>query len=877
MAPQRHDDDFDSEIESHIQLEADRLADERGLDAEKALAAARRAFGNVTSHRERFYETARWMWLDRVRRDICHSTQRLLRERRFTATALTTMTLCLGAALAVFAAADTILWRPLPIPGADRLVTIYNTYPGAGVLDDGASAANYLERRGTLPPLSDVSLFHHTTAVVGETGATEREDVTLVTPEFFDTLRVTPIRGRAFTAADAAPNAERVVIVTDAAWRTYFGDAQDLTNRYLRANGAAVRVVGVLPASFRFLSSRTSIYVPYGTRPEQGLPRERHSGSNSAMIARLADGASIETAQAAIDAQNDVIERDDPASALMARVGFRSVVVPLRARHVADIRTVLLLLLCGALGLVAVGASNIVNLVLIRTTARARETAVRRAIGAGRGVLAVSVSIEIALLALAGGALGTAAGGLGIRALSLIGIDRLPLGAEILIDGRVMAAAAAGTLFFAIVMVVPALWLTLGAGAVGGMTLQSRGATSTRGASRARQTFVAAQIAAAFVLLSGSGLLGVSLFRALHIRPGFRADQTVTGQVTLPWQTYRRLADRRGFIDRVLNDLARLPGVSAVSMASNIPLSGNDIKSAVTLDAAPGNAGGELHGYYSYWVSGDFFGAMGVPVLTGRALNADDSLRPERVAVVDEDLAHREFPDGRVVGRRLFQGSKIGSDADAFTVVGVVGAVKQAGLTDRSRQGAVYFSSQTYSDNTFFFVVRTSSRTDAVAAAMSRIVRAADPELPITDLRSMTSRIDDSLLTRRSPAVITALFALLALVLVGIGTYGVVSYAVFQRRREIGLRLALGADPGQIRRQFLAIGWRLLAGGTAVGLIGAWASGRLIQTVLFDVPALHVPTIVAAAALIGVITTCACLLPSSRAARLSPMTALLDD
>jgi predicted permease len=877
MRPNRPDGDFDDEIESHIQLEADRLVDEHGLDAAEALAAARRRFGNVTSHRERFHEAARWMWLDRLGRDVRHGARRLWRERRFTVTAAATMTLCLGAALATFAVADAILWRPLPMPQADRLVTIYNTYPGAGVMDDGASVANYFERRGTLPPLDSVSLVHYATAIVGDTGATEVEDIAIVTPDFFDTVRVRPAVGRAFTEADAEPTAERTVILSNAAWRHHFAGDPDVNNRFVRANGLLVRVIGVMPPSFTYLSRSTSLYVPFASPPEARLPRARHQGSNGEMIARLAAGASVAAAQAAIDAQNAVLERQDPEAALMSRVGFRSVVVPLRDRHVADVRAVLVLLLWGAAGLVVVGASNIVNLVLIRTAARARDTAVRRAIGAGRGVLAMAVSVETALLAVAGGVFGTAAAGLAVTGLSRAGVDRLPLGASVVMDGRVMIAALCGTVLFAFVMMVPALWLTLSARTAGVAGLQSRGAMPTKAASRARQGLVVAQIAAAFVLLSGSGLLGLSLFRVMQVSPGFRADQTVTGRVTLPWQTYRHQTDRRAFIDRVVSELGRLPGVSAVSMASNIPLSGNDIKSAVTVEGASADAGKELHGYYSYWIAGDFFGAMGVPVLQGRALNAADRRRPERVAVVDADFAHREFPDGRAIGRRLFQGPSVGKDADAFTVVGVVGAVKQAGLTDASRQGAVYFSDQSYSDNTFFFVVRTSSTTDAIAGAMRHVVRSVDPELPLIDVRPMAARLDDSLLTRRSPAMITALFALLALLLAAIGTYGVVSYAVLQRRREIGLRLALGAAPGQIRRQFLAIGWRLLTAGMVAGLAGAWASGRLIQAALYDVPALHVPTIGTAAALLGCITTLACLLPSSRAARISPMVALTDD
>lgn len=875
MWTRQRDRDFDDEIESHIQLEADRLVEQQGLDPADALLAARRTFGNVTSHRERFYESSRWTWLERIRLDARYGARRLLKDGRFTLTAITTMTLCLGAALAVFAAADAVLWRPLPLPAANRLVTIHNTYPGAGVLDDGASVANYFERRGTLPPLASVSLLSQGTAIIGETGATEREAITLITREFFDTLGVRPALGRFFTDADFAPNAERGVIITSAAWRRHFNGAADVVGHFIRANGLPVRVIGVLPASFRFLSSEATIYVPLTSGPEQRLPGARHSGSNSEMIARLADGATVASAQAAIDGQNAVIERSDPQAVTMAGAGFRSVVTPLRQKHTSGVRVVLLLLLTGVFGLTAVGAANLINLVLVRTSARARETAVRAAIGAGRGALVSSILVETAILAATGAVCGVFAGAAGMQFLHSAGVEHLPLGATIDWNARVAAGGLAGALLFAFVMAVPALWLTMRVRITGASMLQVRGVTAGRAAARARQAFVAAQIAATFVLLSGSGLLGMSLFNAMQVPPGFQPGHTVTGHVTLPWQTYRRLQDRRAFAARALADLARLPGVTSVALASNVPLSGDDIKSAVTL-AVP-LPGTEPHGYYSYWVGGDYFGAMGVPVVAGRVLEAADSERAERVAVVDEDFVKRNFGHTSAIGRRLFLGPTAGSDAEAFTIIGVVKAVKQSSLLDQSAQGAVYFPFSAYSNNTLFLVVRTAALPGTVGSAMTRVVRAIDPELPVNDVEAMATRLDDSLMIRRSPTVVTGIFAALALLLASIGTYGVVSYAVLQRRREIALRLALGADPRQIRRQFLVMGWRLLAVGAAVGVVGAWLSGRLIQTVLFDVPALHVPTIALSLTLLGLITTVASLFPSSRAARLSPMIALQEE
>ena len=871
----RSDDDFADEIESHIQLEADRLVDERGLTPEAAAAEARRSFGNVTSHRERFHERSRWIWFERGLRDTRHAVRRLGREPRFTLAAVATIALCLGAVLAVCAVADAILWRPLPLAAAHRLVTIHNTYPGAGVLDDGASVANYAERRDALPQFASVSLLRPGTAIIGESGSTARENILMVTPEFFRTVGVALTQGRAFTDADTERGAEPVAILTDAAWRGRF--AGTLSTQTIRANGAALRVVGTLPSSFSWPDSDAAIFVPLPIPVEQRPSSERHSGSNSEMVARLADGVTTAAAQQAIDAQNNQLERQNPQAAFIAGTGFRSVVTPLRDKRTAAVRTVVWLMCVGALGLFAVGCANLVNLVLVRSSGQMREVAVRTALGASRFALATSIVIEMVALATAGGWCAFVVGAAGVRGLHVLGVDRLPLGSSVAIDGRAGLLCVVGAILLGLVMSAPALWFTFRARTPQTPLLQSRSATASRRASQWRHAFVAVQIAAALVLLTSSALLGLSLLRAMRVVPGFRADAAITGEVTLPWTTYRAFTSRYAFAERTLTELRRQPGVVAAGVTSNIPLSGNDIKSAITFADAALNSARELHGYYAYWVGGDYFTALGVTVLAGRALTPADTEHGTRVCVVDEDFARRNFGAGSALGQRLFQSSKRLSDADAFTIVGVVQAVSQAAVTDRSAQGAVYFPLSTFTDSRMYFVVRSAADAMSVGATMSRIVRTIDPELPVTDVRTMASRLSGSLTVRRSPAVVTAVFAAAALLLAGIGTFGVVSYAVAQRRREIGLRLALGADPARIRRHFLRMGWQLCIAGVPAGLMGSWFSGRLMQAVLFDVPAVHWPTLCAATTALIVLTLLACVLPAQQAANVSPAIALTED
>ena len=361
----------------------------------------------------------------------------------FTATALVTLALCLGANLAIFAVVDSVLVRPLPFPTSDRLVRVFNTYPQAGVPDDGCSVANYYERRGHLAAFTSLAAYRETTAILGEKGSTEREQVTRVTPDFFSTLSLGPVVGRAFTDEETTYQTDGVAILTDGYWRQRLGADLDVIGRKIRVDGLEVEVVGVLPPEWTFLSSKSRLYLPYSSNPEDREPARRHSGSSSHMIARLAPGATFALAQSQLDAHNAGMAAADPDAKMMADAGFRSVVVPLHADHVAAIRPTLLLLQAGALFLLLLGAVNLVNLLLIRASSRVKELAVRQAMGARRGHIVGEVMVETTLLTLVGGLLGLAVGAAGIRLLAVLGADHLPLGAHIAFDARLTTSHVA--------------------------------------------------------------------------------------------------------------------------------------------------------------------------------------------------------------------------------------------------------------------------------------------------------------------------------------------------------------------------------------------------------------------------------------------------
>jgi predicted permease len=418
---------------------------------------------------------------------------------------------------------------------------------------------------------------------------------------------------------------------------------------------------------------------------------------------------------------------------------------------------------------------------------------------------------------------------------------------------------------------VPIAWFNLRSHLENALRSESRTGTVGRAAQRLRQGFIVAQIALAFVLLAGAALLGLSLKNVMAVSPGFRADHVLIGQFTLPYGRFPGGSPQRvAVLDRLLEAIGQQPGVAAAGTITNVPLSGDNGKTAITPKGYVPQPGESLQGHYFYGITGDYFSALGIPLREGRFLTSADS--HERVCVVDEDFARRYWPKRDALGQRVFQGSD-SDDALLFTVVGVVGAVKQAELTEPQGQGAVYVPYH-YRDTNVFVVTRTSQRPEAFADSLRQLLRATDPELAIDDIRSMDTRIAESLIARRSPAVLAGIVAGVALLLAAVGTYGVLSYTVAQRRREIGVRMALGAQTHHIRTQFLSLGLRLLAAGILLGVMGAWAAGKGMEGVLFGVPKLHFATLLGTALVMTAVSLVACLIPVRRASRVDPMIAL---
>ena len=528
-----------------------------------------------------------------------------------------------------------------------------------------------------------------------------------VSADYFATLGVTPVMGRAFTEAEMEDGATHVAIVTDSFWRQRLGGDPNALGRTIRVGGVPTTVVGILPRDFRFLSSKTRVYFPLASSPGGALAARAAFGQFPHDCAvedrRVGRSGAGRDRRAQRDAGGRKPGREGDGRRRVP-IDRRAVAGRSRRRRAIDPPAVQ----AGALVLLLIGLVNLINLLLIRASAREKERAVRQAIGAGRRHIIAEVIVETTVLAMLGGALGLIVGGAGVRLLGTLGAEQLPLGTAIAFDARVMLVALGAAAVMGIAMGVPVAWYCLRDRSSHSLHLESRSSTTHRAAARLRHAFIVAQIALAFVLLSGAGLLGVSLKNAMSMPPGFRPEQVLSGRISASRIAFPDAAALLAFTDRLSAELARQPGVRAAGIATNVPLSGRSNKSAVTVKGYVRRPGESPQASYSYGVDGDFFTAIGATLVEGRYLTAADSRRPERAVVVDESFARRYWPAGHALGQRLFMGPEEQQDIDAFRIVGVIRPMKQADLTDDQTQGAAYFPFGHRMDGEFFVVVRTS-------------------------------------------------------------------------------------------------------------------------------------------------------------------------
>ena len=858
----RAEDDFREEISSHLALEQDQLIED-GMTPEEARVAARRAFGSLARAQERFYESHRVMWLDDLRRDVRHGLRALVRRPGFTVVAVLTLSLGIGANAAIFSVVDGVLLRPVAYKDADRIVTLWQRNIRSGEREEGASPANFLDWRRQARAFAEMAaaepFSHHLT------GQAEPEAFRSwrVTAGFFDVLGVAALHGRTFTADEYRPGHQDVVLLSHRLWQRRFGADPRALGQVLRFSGRPHVVVGVMPPEFDFPPGR-ELWAP---KIESERDGQRRGDGWMPVVARLAPGRTLAEAQQEMDGIAARLAREYPQAN-----GERGVaVVPLVEQMVGHVRPALLVL-AGAVGLVLlIACVNVANLLLVRGAERERELAIRAALGAGRGRLARQLLTESFLLALAGGLVGVVLADRATAAILALSPGHLPRAAEIGLDARVLGFAVAVSLLTALAFgLLPALQFASPAPAdsltAGGRTQAGRMRPALR------QTLVVSEITLALILLVGAGLLVRSFVSLLGVDPGFSTRRALALEVHV-WGVARTPQERSAFFEQTLDRIAGLPGVEAAGAVSALPFHDNPISTnaAFAIDGRPAPPPGQEPAADLTNATADYFRAMGIPLRRGRPFSRFDRQDRPSVAVINETMARRFWPGDDPVGARLtvhLFGQRI-----ACEVVGIVGDVRPTGL-DSDPRPEMFLHHMQHPYGSMTYVVRTAGDPAAWLPAVKREIWAVNGNLPFTSTWTLDQLVSRSLAERRFILALLGSFALIALVMATVGIYGLISVVTRQRTREIGVRMALGARPGQVLRLVLRQAVLVTAFGIAAGVAGAAALTRYLAGLLYSVRPLDPLTYALVAILFLAVAMLASYLPARRATRVAAVVAL---
>jgi putative ABC transport system permease protein len=819
-----------------------------------------------------------------MRDDIRFGIRLLARDRGFTLAAVLTLAICIGANTALFSVIHGVLLSPLPVPDSDRIVLMGNCYPGAGyTIGENSSVPHYYDRLRETDVFTEQALFTTRSQSIDQNGSPARVEVGRVTPSFFRLVGVPAALGRTFTDAEGETGAEKKVVLSHAFWQSAFGGDAGAVGRDIRIDGEPYTVVGVMPRGFFFVDTDTRLWTPLAFTAQEKSDDARHS-NNFRNIGRLKPGATVRQAQAEIDALNAAnLERFPQYKELLINAGFHTQVSRLRDHLVRDVRPALYLMWGGALFVLLIGCVNVANLVLVRSRARLRELAIRLALGSGRYRVARQLVVESVLLALASAALGLAVGYGSLGLLGRLSLETLPRGNEVHLDAVVVLytlaiAAGIGTIL-GLIPVVSVLPVSL----TGALREEGRSGTSGRGARSLRRALIVTQVAFAYVLLIGAGLLFASFRQVLSVDPGFRSEGVVTASVRLPAARYKDDDALRAFADEALRRLRALPGVTAAGATDTIPFGDDHSDSVIMAEGHVMQPGESVISPSQVVATPGYFEAMGAVLASGRFIEERDTAAGGKVAIIDEKLARRFWPGQEAVGRRLYLPTDINSittitkDTVFIEVVGVIRDMKLASLTEGERAVGAYFFPMTQSASPrLTFALRTGGDSAPVATALRGTLAQLDPELPVFDMRTMTERTERSLATRRTPVVLSLAFGAVSLFLSAIGIYGVLAYLVTLRTREIAIRLALGSSPTAVFELVLREGLLLIGGGLLLGTAGALAVRRGLESQLFGISATDPPVLIGVAALLALVAVVACLLPARRATRIDPALALAE-
>jgi predicted permease len=808
----------------------------------------------------------------------------LLKDKAFTITAAATLAMCIGANTALFSVVHNVLLRPLPVPDSERLVLMSNTYPKAGADGLGSSGVpDYYDRIRDVSVLEDQAVYQTRTMAIDQNGTPARVLAMIATPSLFHLIKATPQIGRTFSDAEGEIGNERRVILSYALWQSAFGGDRQVVGKDARINSQPYTIVGVMPRGFLFMEPDVMAWIPAAFTPAQKSDEERHS-NNWRNVGRLKPGAALQQAQSQVDALNAAnMERFPQYKQLLINAGFRTVVTQLQDFLVRDVRQILYLMWGGALFVLLIGAVNVANLVLVRSRVRVKELATRLALGAGRARVARQLVVESVLLTMVSAAIGLFLGYVALRFLTTLNLKDLPRAGEIRLDGVVVAFTLGIAAVIGLTLGLIPVATVLPANLTSVLREEGRSGTSGRGARTLRRSLVVAQVAFAFVLLIGAGLLFASFRHILSVDPGFRPQGVLTASVTLPRARYTDAKARIAFHNEALRRIRVLPGVTSAGATDWVPLSGNHNDSVILAEGYQMQPGESVISPANADVTPGYFESMGVTLTRGRFFDQRDVTGAPPVLMIDEKLAQRFWPNQDPVGRRMYRPTDLNrltsvTEKTIFlTVVGVIKDMKLHDLAeDNKTVGTYYYPMDQDASTVITFVLKTPGDPGSLTSSVRAVLQELDRELPVFDVRTMEDRLAQSLMTKRSPVLLSLGFGAVALLLSAIGIYGVLAYLVAQRKKEIGIRMALGSSTAAIFELVLREGLLLIGLGFAAGAAGAVALRRTLESQLFGVSASDPAVLAGVTGLLATVAIVACALPARRATRIDPIVALTE-
>ena len=862
------DADVEEEFAFHLDMRSRELVDQ-GWTPEAARLEARRQFGNLEEARaycrQRDYRRGqRHMQKElfaELRQDVAFAVRALRRSPAFTIVAVLTLALGIGANTAIFSVVRGILLRPLPFDDPDKLVLVPAVYDGKP--QPWVSPANAYDWREQNRSFTSLAVIDGHSAVLTGSGDPERLRGADVSADFFGILGVRPILGRAvFTPEEAAWPGAKSVILSETVWRTRFGTDAGLIGRSITLDNERYQVVGIVPAKSAYPSG-AQLWFPFTFDPAR-LPGSRGAVYLN-VVARLKPGVTVEQANGDLAAIGRRLEQQYPDN----NTGVGVAVVPLREWITGSLARPLYILLGGVGFVLLIACANVANLLLVRGVARSGELAVRAAMGAGRGRLLRQLVTESLVLSAAGAAAGLALAVLGTRLLVKAAPASIPRLDAVQVDGLVLGftllvAALTGVLFGILparLVVRPDLARTLREGGRSGM--------QRAGGNRARMVLVVAEVALSVMLLAGAGLLIRSFTRLMDVDPGFRTEGSVSFGVSLPEAKYPEPERQAVFVRTLLERLRAIPGVQSAGAGLGMPLTPFSFNFSFTIAGRPPLSPADEPSAQVRIATPEYFPAMGIPIVRGRGFTVDDRAGGQRVLLLTETAARQFFPNEDPIGKHVTFGWGRNGVRLQGDIIGVVGDVKQSSLATAAlpQFWAVY---EQWPMTSPTIVLHGTRDLDAIVADARGVVRELDPDLALSQVKTLDAIVADSVAQPRFYMVLLVVFAAVALVLSGIGIYGVIAYLVGQRSREIGIRIALGASRGRVIRMIVREGTLMTAAGIGLGLLGAFALTRLMAALLFGVAATDPVTFAGVTVLLGAVALAACCLPALRAARVDP-------